>query len=134
MQLGFLTENIADIEKASRLGFDSIELNTSALGKAVEAPLDKDKIAQVEQLREQHAISITALAYYDMAFNPPPSHVIATTYTRVFDAAERLGIHIIARMKDLGADDKFSIHLFIHRCHHDRWKATVLAVLSKNNE
>ncbi len=117
MQLGFLTDTITDIEKASRLGFDSIELNVCAFGNAAEAPLDENKIVQAQQLCQQQHVSITALAYYDMAFNPPSSDAITTAYTRVFEAAERLGIQTIASMSGFDANRNWdeNVQLFADR-------------------
>ena len=90
MKLGFLTSSINDIEKAARLGFDSVELNVRAVGDPTEGALDAGQIEQVKQLVAQHNVSISALAYYDLAGRGPslfnkeaPSFTVAA-YERDF--------------------------------------------------
>jgi sugar phosphate isomerase/epimerase len=117
MKLGFLTASIADIEKAARLGFDAVELNASAFGKAGQGDLDRDKIATAKQLCGQHGVEITALSYMDLAFSPPPPDAITQAYERVFDAAEILGIRTIASMSGFDPDRDWSgnVTLFAER-------------------
>jgi sugar phosphate isomerase/epimerase len=117
MKLGFLTANVTDIEKAARLGFDAVELNTSAFGKAGAGTLDSDTIATAKQLCGEHSIEITALAYYDLAFDPPAPHAITAAYERVFDAADVLGVRTIASMSGFDAtrDWAGNIDLFAER-------------------
>lgn len=95
MKLGFLTGNLDDIAKAKRLGFASVELHAGALGKPVEAALDTKK---AKQLLKQHGITISALAYYDVAWATPPADKFTKTFERVFDAAEALDVGVIATM------------------------------------
>lgn len=102
MQLGFLTASIADLEKAARLGFDSIELNTAAFGKATSGALDPEAIADARRLSEQHGVALSALAFYDQPMQYTPQ-VLLAAYERVFDAAEALGVRIIASMSGFDA-------------------------------
>jgi sugar phosphate isomerase/epimerase len=117
VKLGFLTGNIADIEKASRLGFEAIELNSSAFGRAGEGALDKSKIDQASQLCDSHHITISALAYYDLSSRAPAADKITAAYERVFDAAEALGIQTIASMSgfDANRDWAGNVQLFADR-------------------
>ncbi|MGH2548419.1 MAG: hypothetical protein ACRDHN_03470, partial [Thermomicrobiales bacterium] len=87
MKLGFLTNSIDDIAKAARLGFDGLELHSNAFGNAAEGPLDRDLIAKTRDLCAETGVTITALAYYDIAFRTPAPDKIADAYDRVFDAA-----------------------------------------------
>jgi sugar phosphate isomerase/epimerase len=117
MQFGFLTNNIADFEKAARLGFDAIELNVSAFGQAGNGDLDTRKIDQAKELSAQHGISISALAYYDLAFNRSATAAPVEAYRRVFDAADALGVDVIASMSGFDADRdwKGNVALFAER-------------------
>ncbi len=117
MQFGFLTDQIADIEKAARLGFDAVELNVAAFGVAGTGDLDTAKITEAKTLCEQHGIAISALAYYDVAFNPPPAGAITDAYRRVFDAAATLGVNTVASMSGFDPDRnwKGNIALFAER-------------------
>jgi hypothetical protein len=45
MHLGFLSAAVADIDKAARLGFDGLELQADAFGRADVAALDANAIA-----------------------------------------------------------------------------------------
>ncbi len=104
MQFGFLTDKVDDIEKAARLGFDAVELNVGAFGRAGEAPLRREEIGRAKELMAQHNIVITALAYYDVAFAPPAPENLQTAYTRVFDAAEELGVQVVTSMSGFDSD------------------------------
>ena len=117
MQLGFLTDSLADIEKAARLGFDAVELNTSAFGKAGVAALDTSQLARAQELCGLHGVQISALAYYDLAFDPPEAGAVTAAYERVFDAAETLGVRTIASMSGFDArrDWAGNIDLFAER-------------------
>jgi sugar phosphate isomerase/epimerase len=117
MHLGFLTKTIADIEKAAQLGFDALELHVSALGNPAAGPLSQDHIAQVQELCSRHDVVLTALAYYDLAFQPPADAVLTTAYERVFDAAELLGVQAVASMSGFDAhrDWAGNIQLFADR-------------------
>lgn len=103
MQLGFLTATTDDIAKAAQLGFDTVELNVRAFGNPAVATLDPGMVAQAHALCAQHRITISALAYYDLAFQPPAEAVIPTAYTRVFAVAEALGVRIITSMSGFDA-------------------------------
>lgn len=117
MKLGFLTNESADIEKAACLGFDALELNVGAFGDLTHTELDKEAVTEVKRLSQQHSIEITALAYYGVAFNPPAAELIAKAYKRVFDAAEILGIRVIASMSGFDANRDWSgnLQLFADR-------------------
>src|SRR5688500_12048652 len=106
MKLGFLTEKIADIAKARRLGFAAVELDAGAFGNPGLGALDPDRIAEAKRLCAENGVEITALAYYDLAGAAPAEDQIATAYERVFDAAEALGVQTIASMSgfDAGRD------------------------------
>jgi sugar phosphate isomerase/epimerase len=113
MKLGFLTSNILDIEKAARMGFQAVELSLDALGKVNEGPISKEKLTQVRQLCEKHTIEITALGGYGIIFQGD----VNTSYERTFDAAEALGVHVIASLGgfDASRDWKGNIELFAER-------------------
>jgi sugar phosphate isomerase/epimerase len=118
MKLSFLTGNIGDLEKAARLGFDGIELNAGALGDAVTGPLNRETIAQVRQLSEKHGVKVFALAFYELGGKRLKTpETIRQAYERVFEAAELLGINIIASMGGFDADRdwKGNIQLFADR-------------------
>ena len=122
MKLGFLTRNISDIEKAARLGFDGVELHVNAFGNPAAGALDSDKITQAKKLGETCGIEITALAYYDVAFEAAtfnataPDRVLAA-YEHVFEAAEQLGIRTVASMSGFDArrDWDGNLQLFAER-------------------
>ncbi len=107
MKLGFLTGNIADIEKAARLGFDAVELQATAFGSPTAGTLERQKIATVKQLCVQHQLEMTALAYYgvasDPAFRDSAPEQVLNAYERVFDAAEQLGVQTIASLSGFDA-------------------------------
>lgn len=88
MKLGFLTGNPGDMEKAGRLGFDSIELHAGAV----------DDPGKVKKLCEQTGVGISALAFYDVAWAPPATDQFTRTFERLFDTAEQLGVSVIATM------------------------------------
>lgn len=123
MKLGFLTSSINDIEKAARLGFDSVELNVRAVGDPAEGALDAGQIEQVKQLVAQHNVSISALAYYDLAgrgpslFNKEAPSFTHAAYERVFDLAQALGVQTIASMSGFDADRDWNgnVQLFADR-------------------
>jgi sugar phosphate isomerase/epimerase len=115
MKFGFLSGSISDIAKAAWLGFDGIELRTDAFGDAAAGPLDSDRLDEAKRLVAEHGVTITALAYYGLA-GAPPADVVAT-YGRVFDAAETLGVNVIASMSGFDADRDWdgNVRLFAER-------------------
>jgi sugar phosphate isomerase/epimerase len=117
MHLGFLTKNSADIGKAARLGFDAVELDVRAIGDPAADGLDARRVDEVRALSEQHGVAITALAYYDLAFSPPPESAVLGAYERVFDAAARLGVHTVTSMSgfDAARDWQGNVQLFADR-------------------
>jgi len=122
MKLAFLTQAVADIEKAARLGFGGIELYVNAFGDPLTGSLDTVLIDEAERLCTAHSIQITALAYYDMAFKSRAFNALSpdaclAPYDRVFDAAERLGVSTIASMSgfDAGLDWNGNVQLFADR-------------------
>jgi sugar phosphate isomerase/epimerase len=117
MQLGFLTQQIDDIAKAGRLGFDAVELNVRGLGNPAEQAFDAERVQQVRRLCEQHDIAISALAYYDMAFQPPADTAVQRAYERVFDTADALGVQVITSMSgfDPNRDWNGNLQLFADR-------------------
>jgi sugar phosphate isomerase/epimerase len=117
MQLGFLTQQIDDIAKAARLGFDAVELNVRSFGNPTEQALDAERVQQVRRLCERHGIAISALAYYDMAFQPPAETAIQRGYERVFDTADALGVQVITSMSgfDPNRDWNGNLQLFADR-------------------
>lgn len=104
MKLGFLSPDVEDIGKAARLGFNAIELHAGAFGCAGEEALDSEKISRAAMLTAEHGVEITALAYYDVAFNPPAPDQFLSAYQRVFDAAGQLGVSVIASMSGFDAN------------------------------
>ena len=117
MQFGFLTQQIDDIAKAARIGFDAVELNVRAIGNPVEQELDAGRIEQTRRLCGQHGIAISALAYYGMAFQPPAEDVVQRAYERVFDAANALDVRVITSMSgfDPNRDWNGNVQLFADR-------------------
>jgi sugar phosphate isomerase/epimerase len=94
MKLGFLTDDPRDVGKATRLGFDAIELSSSAFGDPRMGPLDQ---LEVERARE--------LAYYGLAsFDVPAEEDLIRSYGHVFDAAVSLGVRVVATMSGFDAD------------------------------
>ena len=122
MKLSFLTTQAADIEKAARLGFDGVELDATAFGDAFTGALDMRLVDAAAEACVQHQVEITALAYYDVSFNANifnssgPERVLQA-YERVFDAAQRLGVHTIASMSGFDPDRNWSgnVQLFADR-------------------
>ena len=117
MKLGFLTGSIDDIVKSARLGFDGIELKTDAFGNAATGPLDQGAIDRAAALSARHGVTITALAYYDLAFRPPALDAVTDAYENVFAAAEALGVNVIASMSGFDPDRDWegNIQLFADR-------------------
>jgi sugar phosphate isomerase/epimerase len=117
LRFGFLTNKIDDIEKAARLGFDGIELHATAFGAPGAGPLDPELIARAKASTERHGVTITALAYYELAGNPPPPDAVTTAYERVFEAAEALGVKVVASMSGFDADRDWdgNLQLFADR-------------------
>lgn len=118
MKLSFLTNNIADLEKAARLGFDGIELQATAFGNPAIQELDKGAIEHARQLVKQHNVEITALAYYELAWGHFETEAdIPRAYERVFDLAESLGVNTIASMSgfDANRDWDGNLQLFADR-------------------
>jgi sugar phosphate isomerase/epimerase len=111
MKLGFLTDKIQDIPKARRLGFQAIELNSAALGQAGTGPLDRAKTNEAAKLAADEGIAITALAYYDVAWAPPAPDQFTAAFERVFDAAEILGVSVVAAMSGFNPELKFEENL-----------------------
>ncbi|MBI4028234.1 MAG: sugar phosphate isomerase/epimerase [Verrucomicrobia bacterium] len=104
MKFGFLTSSYHDIEKAKRLGFTAIELRSAAFGDATKGDLDRTKIAEAKKLGEKHGIEITALAFYRCATKPEDVKTAPAEYTRVFDAAEALGVRVVTAMSGFDAN------------------------------
>jgi sugar phosphate isomerase/epimerase len=122
MQLGFLTANIGDIEKAARLGFGAVELHSDAFGHAGDGPLDDAAIERARALSASRGVAISALAFYDVAmragdFNGAGPERVHSAYERVFDAAEALGVQTIASMSGFNADHDWqgNVELFAAR-------------------
>lgn len=111
MKLGFLTSQIDDIEKAARLGFDAIELQTPAFGNVGERVLDLQEIKRAKQLSAHHKVEISALAFYDVAFDPPADKLFLAAYKRVFDAAEELDVRVVASMSGFDANCDWNSNL-----------------------
>lgn len=104
MILGFVGREVADIEKAARLGFRGIELRSEAFGNAVEQELDAEKIALAGKLCLEHSVTITALAFYRCATTLEEVPNASKEFSRVFDAAEKLGVQTVATMSGFNAD------------------------------
>lgn len=104
MNLGYLTFELAGIEKAAALGFDAVELYVGALGDPKVGDLDADLVARARTEAELHGVEITALAYYGLAGDPPDEAQLTPTYDRVFDAAVALGVTTVASMSGFDPD------------------------------
>jgi sugar phosphate isomerase/epimerase len=120
MKLSFLTNAITDLEKAAQLGFDGIELGAGALVQAQEGHIDHEAIAQVKRLSERHRVRIEALAFYEIAFRSQvytSPEIVLQAYEQVFNAAEHIGVTIIASMAgfDANRDWDANIQLFADR-------------------
>jgi sugar phosphate isomerase/epimerase len=115
VKLGFLTGNVADIEKAARFGFTGIEISADAFGNIVDDRLDKNKVSQARELSQRYNIEITALAYYGLS--RVKTVAVSDLYARVFDIAEALGVHVISSMAGFDADRDWhgNIQLFADR-------------------
>jgi sugar phosphate isomerase/epimerase len=76
-----------------------------------------DRAAEAKRLSGEHGVEITALAYYELAFDPPAPDAVTTAYERVFDAAEALGVDVIASMSGFDADRDWdgNVKLFAER-------------------
>lgn len=111
MQLGFLTAKYQDLAKAKRLGFPAIELQAGALGDAKQGALDEQKLAETKRLMQETGVTITALAFYDVAWAPPAADQFKKTFERVFDAAEALGVHVVATMSGFDSNRDFKANL-----------------------
>jgi sugar phosphate isomerase/epimerase len=108
---------VADIDRANRLGFQAIELKADAFGNAGREALDAGAIAEAKRLSAQHGVEITAIAYYDLAGRVPAADRITAAYGRVFDAAETLGVRVVASMSGFDADRDWNgnLDLFAER-------------------
>ena len=118
MKLSFLTDTIADLEKAAQLGFDGIELNARAFGNPAEEELEHEAILRAKQLAEKYQVGIYSIAYYDLAWGSFASpDAITKAYERVFRAAGELGINVVASMGgfDASRDWEGNIQLFADR-------------------
>ncbi|GCE31746.1 hypothetical protein KDA_72300 [Dictyobacter alpinus] len=118
MKLSYLTSTMTELEKAARLGFDGIELNAAAFGAAAQGALDREAITRAKQLAEKHQVSITSLAYYNLAGDTSSSpEAITKAYGHVFDAAEILGVNVIASMGGFDSNRNWdgNIQLFTDR-------------------
>lgn len=104
MKLGYLTSELAGIEKAAALGFDAVELDVGALGDPKASELDSSVVERARADAERHGIEITAIAYYGLVFDPPDEAELGRTYDRVFDAAAALGVTTVASMSGFDPD------------------------------
>jgi sugar phosphate isomerase/epimerase len=104
MKLGFATERLSDIDKAARLGFESVEIRCEAFGDAKAGVLDAGALERARALASDRGIEITALAYYGLEYDPPIEDEIERVYGRVFDAAAALGVSTVASMSGFDAD------------------------------
>ena len=118
MKLGFLTGSYQDIEKAANLGFKAIELHVGAFGNPEEADLDGAKIDEAVGLMKKHDIEISALAYYtfcrcteDRIESEP------IFYGRVFDAAEKLGVGVVAAMGGFHGGLNWDVQMSLYGSH-----------------
>ncbi|MEJ7652977.1 MAG: sugar phosphate isomerase/epimerase family protein, partial [Chloroflexia bacterium] len=80
-------------------------------------PLDPAKISEAGRLAQACDVEITALAYYAMSFKPASARALAEAYDRVFDAAETLGVGVVASMSGFDADKDWdgNVQLFAER-------------------
>jgi sugar phosphate isomerase/epimerase len=117
MLFGFLTHEMASFAKAAALGFDAIELNVRVFGDPLHEALSTAKIEEALQLGKQHQVAISALAYYDLAGSQPSVGALTTAYDRVFDAAQALGVQVIASQSGFDADRDWdgNVQLFAER-------------------
>ncbi|MGI8907552.1 MAG: sugar phosphate isomerase/epimerase family protein [Candidatus Sumerlaeaceae bacterium] len=117
MKLGFLTADFRDIEKAARLQFRGIEINTAAFGDATKDALDMDRLNQARAMSQKHGVEITALAYYRCATTPADVKLAPVEYARVFEAAAALGVTTIATLSgfDSNLDWDGNVQFFADR-------------------
>lgn len=104
MKLGFLTGRMADIERAARLGFDGLELSTGAFGNATQGPLEAEKIAEADRLCRAGGVTLTALAFYNVAGTRMSPPEILAAYKHVFDAMETLGVSVVTSMSGFDSE------------------------------
>lgn len=122
MRLGFLTGDVADIEKAARFGFDGIELHAGAFlgGRPFDSPgqaADPETVRIARASSERHQVEITAVAYYGLAGSVATLAEALADYRRVFDLAEQLGVRTVASMSgfDAARDWDGNLRLFADR-------------------
>ena len=117
MHFGFLTGDAADIAKAARLGFDGLELKAEAFGNPRSGPPDAGLLRSAKEQAEEHGVTITALAYYGLAGAGGGSDWVTQAYNNVFDAAEALGVNVIASMSGFDPDRDWdgNVQLFADR-------------------
>jgi sugar phosphate isomerase/epimerase len=117
VKLGFLTSVLDDLRKAARLGFPAVELHCAALADPRRGPVPADRIEHALGLCAETGVEITALAYYGLAFAPPPEHELLAVYENVFATAEALGVETVASMSgfDANLDWSGNLDLFARR-------------------
>lgn len=117
MRLGFLAREVADIGKAARLGFDGIELPTGAFGDPWSGQPDRAGLEQARGLAGSHGVEITALAHYVLSGSRASVEDVTASYERAFDAAEALGVRVIASMSGFDPDRDWAgnVALFAER-------------------
>jgi sugar phosphate isomerase/epimerase len=96
MRLAFVTRSLDDLKLARELGYNGIEIRTTAFGDAVKSPLDPDLLQVAKQTAARLGSQITVLAHYRCAEFDSDIPLAPIEYTRVFDAAETLGIRTVA--------------------------------------
>jgi len=120
MKLSFLTNAIDDLEKAARLGFDGIELQAGAVVQVPEGHINTEAIAQIKRLSEKHRVHVEALAFYEIAFKQQiytSPEIMLRAYEQVFNAAEKVGVTVIASMAGFDPDRNWdaNVQLFADR-------------------
>jgi sugar phosphate isomerase/epimerase len=118
MRLGFLARDLNAITTAAVLGFDGVELLTSAFCRADDRrKFDPSLIEEALRLTAEHDLAITAVAYYDLAFDPPPADEVTEAYERAFKLARRLEVDVVASMSgfDPARDWDGNLELFAER-------------------
>jgi len=118
MQLGILAIAPDGLNIARSLGCRVIELDCEGfLGNPAEGELDIHQACSLREALAADGISLSALAYYGLAQFNPSLDDLATTYRRVFAAAEALGAPVVATMGGFDASRDWSgnLDLFTER-------------------
>ena len=100
MKLGYLCGySAAEVERAARLGFQSIEASAASLIPNLDAPPDLGILAsRVDATLKKNNVTISALANYATPLLPDDPAVSLRRYRTIFDLAKLLGVGVVSAM------------------------------------